>query len=317
MKFCYAVGFFLILFLSGASCSYAGLLEGCKHFFNRLSVRLGDKTSFEDDRFSPNGLFPYFSELNHQNTDPQFFWYVYDQLPIDVQSKLKNLPIEKKERWKIVHQISLKESFLDQFIKKTLDVENISELIDSNIKNLKLLNKEKLLEFEALLRDARIKAKVKNWWQKEAGVASLSTKIENGKNFIKINSRWIEAKVIGQKMQFTIDRTFVRRPAWNPLESTKKIIEMADKGVPPPKAYSAVIGNDENLYLLDGNHRFHIDTRKSVIIEVSYPPKSVEWRGMLDLIGASQPSEEEIFKLYLGELKPEELFPKNLFSDGR
>ena len=73
-------------------------------------------------------------------------------------------------------------------------------------------------------------------------------------------------------------------------------------GERPLSVYPGFIGADANFYLSDGNHRFAVDQRPEVWVELGYPALNSSLPITFDALGISQPSVEQKLQLMNGEI---------------
>jgi hypothetical protein len=102
-----------------------------------------------------------------------------------------------------------------------------------------------------------------------------------------------------------IPQTLERYQLWNGI---KKLAE----GARPLNFYDGFLGANAYFYLSDGNHRFAIDTRPEVWIEMSYPAKSSSYRITFDAMGIPQPSIENLLKFNNNEISLADLIGEDL-----
>ncbi len=145
-------------------------------------------------------------------------------------------------------------------------------------------------------------------WKNSFGVHILQTRESNGETQIFINGQWLKTKINKSENSILIlaARTMVKRAAWNPIYS-KVLQQKIESGQRPLAKYPSFIGTDGFFYLSDGNHRFTIDNRPEVWLEMSYPARTSSMSNTFDAIGIPQPSIENLAKLLANEITLESL----------
>lgn len=147
-----------------------------------------------------------------------------------------------------------------------------------------------------------------SFWQYLYGVQVLPTRVENTQNLILVNGTWLKAQIDKGKNTIRIlaPRHMIGRAAWNPIYSEVLQAKMTN-GHRQLSEYPAFIATNGTFYLSDGNHRFILDTRAEVWLEMSYPAKTSSMSVSFDAIGLSQPPVEKQLALMNKEITLEEL----------
>ena len=98
----------------------------------------------------------------------------------------------------------------------------------------------------------------------------------------------------------------VGRAAWNPIytEGLKAKIASGQRKL---AQYPAFLATNGIFYLSDGNHRYILDDRPEVWLEMSYPARTASMSNSFDAIGLAQPSIEKLVSLQKGEITLEDL----------
>jgi hypothetical protein len=103
-----------------------------------------------------------------------------------------------------------------------------------------------------------------------------------------------------------VPRKKLMHPAWNPISDQERLGLAASPNLRFPDRYPVEVGQNGELFLLDGNKRSELDPRELVPIELPWPLKTSGWRRYFDHWGYAQPSFEEMQQLQNG-LDPIEL----------
>lgn len=260
-----------------------------------------------------------------RGTNPMF-WYMWDLTPPEIKetiilildsSQQKNLRdlrgniLEVLEKNKITSdkQDSFFETLVSAWGDKFLLHENSSEtfaqwITEGHQKFLEDVRQNKVSP-DGLRKIIERSLQYKNAndnWDKHAGVNTLKIKRIDNQDMVEIKDKWYKCQIdaANNNIKILVPRDLVRRAAWNPLYTevlTKKIAE----GARPLKYYDGFLAANAYFYLSDGNHRFHIDTRPEVWIQMSYPAKTASYRISFDAMGIRQPDIEVLHKFNTGE----------------
>lgn len=145
-----------------------------------------------------------------------------------------------------------------------------------------------------------------NYWKSVLGVHVLPVKTEGSQHFVLVNGTWLKAQIDKNSIGILTPRSMIGRAAWNPIYSEVLQAKIAN-GHQQLKKYPAFLATNGTFYLSDGNHRFILDTRSEVWLEMSYPAKTASMSISFDAIGLPQPSIEKQLKLMNKELTLEDL----------
>lgn len=144
------------------------------------------------------------------------------------------------------------------------------------------------------------------YW-KNLGVKRLETRVNNVEQQVLVNGRWLRCEVDNQQKTIRIlaPRDMVGRAAWNPLYTEVLIAKMA--GHRTLAKYPAFLATNGIFYLSDGNHRFALDTRQEVWVEMSFSATTSSMSISFDAIGLRQPPTEDLVRLQNNETTLEDL----------
>lgn len=134
-----------------------------------------------------------------------------------------------------------------------------------------------------------------NW--KSLGVKALEMKASQ----VRVGDVWLKCKISADSIRILVPREMVKHAAWNPL-STEVLIQKMQSNAPKLSVFPGFLGADAKFYLSDGNHRFAVDTRPEVWIEMSFPAKSSSFSISFDAMGIPQPSLEQKLQLLKNEI---------------
>ncbi|RZA02812.1 MAG: hypothetical protein EOP11_16480 [Proteobacteria bacterium] len=299
----------ILLLSPPAEAGFAGL---CRNWF--ASFGPGQKQLSLEERepwlkaFGPHGTHPYLSEANL--THPDLFFEAWLKLPEPIRYRLLHLPPGKspyKASEEMVPDLFTR-SFLDQILKKIdregapkLEKEFQEYLAKRQEANFAQVREEEL--FRAM-GNALSRAE----FDSRAGEVMLPISEASGKLFLHVGPARYPARREGNSLILDVPREKVAHPFWNPV-APEKVMKMAGAGVKPPKTYETLLGHDGKFYLVDGNHRFDLDPKKTISVTLA-GPHTVNLRAMLDLIGAPQPESAELITRYVqGEISWRELVP--------
>lgn len=150
-----------------------------------------------------------------------------------------------------------------------------------------------------------------SFWQSVIGVHVLPEKTEGSQHMVLVNGSWLKAQIDKSKNSIRIlaPRQMIGRAAWNPIYSAVLQEKLAN-GHRQLKEYPAFLATNGTFYLSDGNHRFVLDTRQEVWLEMSYPAKTASMSISFDAIGLPQPSIENQLRLMNKEITLEDLIDK-------
>lgn len=139
-------------------------------------------------------------------------------------------------------------------------------------------------------------------WSNKIGVHTINTFQKNGQNVIEINNLFYAVKVneADHSIQIRIPRNRIRVAAWNPIYH-EVLLKKVQQGGQPLKKYPAFLAANGYFYLSDGNHRFTLDTREEVWVEMSYPVRTSSMGITFDAMGLVQPSIEDLILYDQGE----------------
>lgn len=172
-------------------------------------------------------------------------------------------------------------------------IESLNEIYQQRIRTAEINPSDLARKFE-------LGGKQKNasdLWTTTHGVNMLPTKIEGGKHWVKVNETWLKCIIneSDKSMRVLVPREMIRRAAWNPIYSEVLQKKISD-GTKPLAHYPAFIAGNGVFYLSDGNHRFILDSRKEVWLELSYPAKTSPFSISLDAIGIAQPTIDKLLQ---------------------
>lgn len=259
-----------------------------------------------------------------RGTNPMF-WYMWDIAPPNVKETMslimdsapKDLQGMRKHILKIREKNKIsnhkQESFFetaiaawgDKFLIEKNSPQTFSQWMnEGHQKYLEDVRQNKILPAE-LKQTIETGLQYKNanqFWDTLAGVNTLKIKRADNQDMVEIKDKWYKCQIDAAKnsIRILVPRDLVKRAAWNPLYTEVLTKKLAD-GSRPLKYYDGFLAANAYFYLSDGNHRFHIDTRPEVWIEMSYPAKTASYRISFDAMGITQPSIEALHKFNTGE----------------
>ena len=145
-------------------------------------------------------------------------------------------------------------------------------------------------------------------WQSVHGTFSLPVQHRDGKDWLGVQGKWFQAELnhTQKKVRVLVPRGLIKRAAWNPIYS-EVLQQKIQSGTPPPAAYPAFVASDGHIYLSDGNHRFILDQRGEVWVEMGIPIRTVSLSVSFDALGIPQPSIEKIISFNEGAIDLAEL----------
>lgn len=263
----------------------------------------------------------YYSESNSV-----YFWYLLSKLPLPVIEYLKQAPNNLSDynsyRNTLVNKISLETNNiihnslngLRELARKQSEL-STAEKIEIELQKIKELPPEKLLELENHFRNKVNRQNASNLWYVKYRLQFEYKQISSLTYEVKIGEHIYTGNVITknghQFILLEVPKEQFSHPAWNPLDFN--YIQTLTSGNYQRKSYyPAQIGLDGKFYLLDGNHRYTVDTRSTLKAEVPFPPKSATIRNYLDDIGVSQPNINTIVNIYENRLAPIEVLPPHI-----
>jgi hypothetical protein len=151
---------------------------------------------------------------------------------------------------------------------------------------------------------------VSDKWQSQYGVNELPLIKDAQKNvFVQLKSGdTLPVKISsdGKTIKMLVPKSIISRAAWNPIYSEVLQAKIA-AGTKPPEVYDGFLATNGLFYLTDGNHRFILDSREKVWIQMSNPAKTASMSISFDAIGLKQPSVEVLMNFFDGKLTLEDL----------
>jgi hypothetical protein len=168
---------------------------------------------------------------------------------------------------------------------------------------------------EARLLDswARLQAEIKlrRFWDDFGQDALKHDFDKNGVGQIWIGDKSYTAKKLKdsggrESVVFLVPRSQISHPSWNPISDGERLGLLEAEKLKFPDRYRVQIGQQGEIFLLDGNKRSELDPRALLPVEIPWPPEKSSWRSYFDDIGYVQPSLEEIRQMQLG-MDPMEL----------
>lgn len=151
---------------------------------------------------------------------------------------------------------------------------------------------------------------VSDKWQSQYGVNALPV-VKDAQNNIYVQLKSgdkLTAKISSdlKTIKMLVPKSLIGRAAWNPIYSEVLQAKIA-AGTKPPEVYDGFLATNGIFYLTDGNHRFILDSREKVWIQMSHPAKSSPMSVSFDAIGLKQPSVEVLMDFFNGKLTLEDL----------
>lgn len=151
---------------------------------------------------------------------------------------------------------------------------------------------------------------VSDKWQSQYGVHELPV-IKDSQNNLGLRLKsgdTLPAKISsdGKTIKMLVPKALISRAAWNPIYSEVLQAKIA-AGTKPPEVYDGFLATNGLFYLTDGNHRFILDGREKVWIQMSNPAKTASMSVSFDAIGLKQPSAEVLMDFFDGKLTLEDL----------
>jgi hypothetical protein len=314
---------FLVFTLWLTLSAEAGLLDSCWHWFARSESKQASLPVAElkewRESFSRGGTHPYLY-ANRMDEEELLFWHAYEALPANIRRRLESLPADSKAAYRVSHEWFGAErdgeSFLDQILKR-LDRNKAPTEDAGYFLKLQLAKyRERVAKEPALKADlaerfalANRHSRANAAWVREAGVTSIPILERAGKKYLQLGEEQFEAVLQDGAWVVLVPKERVAHPAWNPV-SREKLMTMAGAGVPTPKSYQTTLGHDGKFYLLDGNHRFELESRKMVPVRIPDPPATTNYRAMFDLVDLRQPEESKLLDFHEGRIPLRALLDK-------
>lgn len=302
--------FLIVLLLAAAAPARAGswetAVDRCRSWFGALEkpALSPEERSLFARAFAPGGSHPYSAEAN---LDPELFYEGLSLLPAPIRYRLFHLPSSEtpyRAMEALYPELSAK-SFLDQVLKK-LDREGSRE-VEAKLASFLASRRGTAAPPSAAWLHSVERARARAVWDASAGEVLLEVHERGGKDFVRIGPDEYPARREGNSIILEVPREKVAHPFWNPV-APEKVMNMARAGVKAPKRFETLLGYDGKFYLVDGNHRFQLDGRKIIPVEIA--PHSVNLRAMLDLIGVPQPNDpDQITRYVQGAVSWEDFVP--------
>jgi hypothetical protein len=106
----------------------------------------------------------------------------------------------------------------------------------------------------------------------------------------------------------------VKSPIWNPSERAKRESIIKDpENNQPPEAYLTGIGLDGHFYLEDGNHRFHMMEKRTMIpVKILFPPRTLTLSQFIYYISNFAPTMSDKLKIHSHEIGPFDILPNEI-----
>lgn len=303
--------FLFLIAILAATPAEAAVWEKCGTWF----ASLGRKESYTPAQFAlwektfrPQGTHPY---LEAANLDSQLILDGFTRLPAEIQAELLHptpLLAAMRNEFAQYSFLSQAERYIDRFPggREKLEIElNAYEKKKAAYPNFAAERAEIYAKAERLSHARQL-------WIKSAGEVELPHEIRGGKTFVKIKGEELEAVQESDGWLLKVPRELMAHRFDNPV-GMEKIMNMARAGVKPPKVYEASIGHDGRFYIVDGNHRFEIDSRKTIPVRTSNL-STVNFAVMLDFVGAPQPKIEAIADYLEGKIAWEALLSDAAFQ---
>ena len=314
---------------TGHTASFCPLF--LKQFYQRLitpSYQSPELTQIQRQAFLelkekkiPKINWRYYSESNSL-----YFWYLLSKLPLPIIDYLKKAPSNVSDyniyRNTLVNKISLETNSiihnslngLRELAKSSSEI-STAEKIEIELNKIKELSPEKLLELEKHFTQKVNRQNASNLWYVKYRLQFEYKQISRSTYEVTIGEHIYTGNLITknghQFILLEVPKDQFVHPAWNPLDF--KYIQTLTAGNYQRKSYYPTqIGLDGKFYLLDGNHRYTVDSRSTLKAEVPFPPQSATIRNYLDDIGVSQPSITSIIDIYENRLPPIEIIPRHL-----
>lgn len=211
-------------------------------------------------------------------------------------------------------------SFLEHLLSNYADhlkfqtpVKKFSSWMQDNVAHFEARLKAGELNLQNLRSELQMAIQMKivsDKWQSQYGVNELLVAKDSQNNIevqLKSGDR-LSAKISsdGKTIKMLVPKTLIGRAAWNPIYSEVLQAKIA-AGTKPPEVYDGFLATNGTFYLTDGNHRFILDSREKVWIQMSNPAKSSSMAVSFDAIGLSQPSVEVLIDFFNGKLTLEDL----------
>ncbi len=206
-------------------------------------------------------------------------------------------------RWlndRINHEINFKDWLtqeLDQFEQKLVEDGDLFDQLSSK------------------LNWAQLATEASQSWSERAGVHRLNIVSRGRHSEVEILNSFYPVRLnTSQKsLKIRVPRNLIRVAAWNPIYH-EVLVKKATEGFEQLAKYPGFLAADGYFYLSDGNHRFTLDQREFVWIEMSYPAQTSSMRITFDAIGLPQPSLENLILYYTRQINLNDLIP-NQFEE--
>lgn len=322
---------YIIIFLAMINTGY----PSCLGFFDKIKsvflqrnhqIELTPEVVKDIETFVQNGN-PNIKSVLFRNPQSNKFSFLISKIPNHLyiflsQAKVNSRYLSEMKLKLYETNPALKETFIEiifenmNFVARTNSNQTIVDFKDFFSKRIDEFNgldisvkRQIQAEYQGNLLISRA---FRNWEQNFNRKLTIIRKDGNKVEFQISNHRITGEIVIKNGIEFVhfnAPKTLMNHPAWNPLDFNY-ISQLASSARPPVKErYPVTIGLNEKLYLLDGNHRFTVDSRDFVPVEAPFPLETANIRIHLDLIGRPQPSTSQKIEILNGELDPWSLLP--------
>ena len=232
------------------------------------------------------------------------FWYLFSKLPLPVVEYLKQAPTNLSDynifRNNLVSEINLEtNNIIHNSLNGLREIAQynseqlLTNKIDTELQKIQQLSPDKLRELENHFVQKVNRQNATNLWYVKYRLQFKYRQINRTTYEVTIGEYVYTGKLITknghQFLLMDVPKDHFTHPAWNPLDF-KYIQTLTSGNYQRRSYYPTQIGLDGKFYLLDGNHRYTVDTRSTLKAEVPFPPQSATIRNYLDDIGVSQPN---------------------------
>jgi hypothetical protein len=340
----YMIAFVFLLSLSAHSA------EKCESYFKpnfiaRLNQKFINLSSRDTLELSQSQISDLKKILTHEEFKKPYgmpprgsspmFWYIWEITPLTIKETITYIieksPQNQRDLRKNINSVleknGLNENKFDSFLETIISTWSDYVQFNTNPKSFSDWVKTEYSSYLEQIRSGEISVsdlkqsyrlglnyrKASKAWGTQIGVSTLKTKTENNQSFVQIKDQWYKCQIDAQdkSIKILVPRELVRRAAWNPLY-TEVLTKKLASGAKPLKQYPGFLAANAYFYLSDGNHRFAIDTRPEVWIEMSYPAQSSSYGITFDAMGIRQPSVENLLKFNNNEISLADLIGEDL-----
>ncbi|NUM89814.1 MAG: hypothetical protein HUU37_11465 [Bdellovibrionales bacterium] len=301
----------ITLALISPATAGAGFFRFCDDFYGKLFPAITRVEAARLRKVLVGNTPPHFPRIRSPEED--LFWHGILELPKEALEKLRLLPSNREGSFRMLNELDeitgMKGGSFFRTVQNVWSDElrrdasrSADDWLNSGIARFRDHQKNSPGLAVRLKREWNQETRLfraRDYWNREAGVTALPLrKDKNGRVWIQVGSTEYLARRYGDGWALTVPRSAVAHPAWNPLDA-KKLAGIA-KRASAPKVYETMLGHDGRFYLLDGNHRFELDTKKLVEVRIPDPPSTATLRHWFDAINHPQPGEERLMEYHEG-----------------